>query len=274
MEKDTRQIQLTELEILLKIKEVCEKYQLRYYLAYGTLIGAIRHKGFIPWDDDADIWMPAPDYLKFLKVAPKEFGDEFFLQTAYTDPGYHYLYGKVMKNNTAALVVDEKELDIHWGIYVDIFPLVTISDEHELNEEKKLIKNAVAFIQTEYRKIINYKLTAKLKMLTFVPQFIRKNIGNFYMQKLLSHFSEGDRMMILNHQDFHYIEYEYDDFFGADRKLLFENTLFSVPTNAEKILEQNYGDYMTPPPVNERIGHERYCSAIIFDCDHSYEIYK
>lgn len=96
MHKMTK-LQKIELEILKKIDEVCKKHNIKYWIDSGTLLGAVRHKGFIPWDDDIDIAMLREDYEKFLKVAQKDFGNEYFLQTKNTDKKYPLFYAKVRK---------------------------------------------------------------------------------------------------------------------------------------------------------------------------------
>ena len=89
-----------EKQILCKYIEICEKYHLRYFVAFGTLLGTVRHKGFIPWDDDIDVGMPREDYERFLQIAQKECGEEYFLQTVDTDPEYHLYFAKLRMNRT------------------------------------------------------------------------------------------------------------------------------------------------------------------------------
>ena len=89
-----KRLQDLELEMMLKIDEICKRHDLTYYLMGGTLIGAVRHQGFIPWDDDIDLGMPRPDYEKFLQVAPKELGEEFGILTPYDTEGYPFTFAK------------------------------------------------------------------------------------------------------------------------------------------------------------------------------------
>lgn len=105
------------------VDRVCEKHNILYWLDSGSMLGAVRHNGFIPWDDDLDIKMYRDDYEKFLAVAPQELKKQYFLQTHQTDSEYPLFFAKVRKNNT---FIDEKRyrrLNIHKGIYVDIFPV-------------------------------------------------------------------------------------------------------------------------------------------------------
>lgn len=98
-----RKVQLKQLEIAKEIKRVCEENEIGYFLCYGTFLGAVRHKGFIPWDDDLDLGMLRADYEKFCRIAPSALKPEFCLQTWYTDPNYGLPFGKVMLRNTIYL---------------------------------------------------------------------------------------------------------------------------------------------------------------------------
>ncbi len=116
----------TELELLKKFISVCEKYNLKYYMAGGSLLGAIRHSGFIPWDDDIDIDMPRDDYNKLLEIAKYEFTDPIFFQTTYTEQNYVRPHAQIRNSNTTAIVSHEKGLYFNQGIFIDIFPLDSV----------------------------------------------------------------------------------------------------------------------------------------------------
>ncbi len=120
---DMKLIQNVLLEILLEIDRVCKIYGIHYSLCYGTLLGAVRHKGFIPWDDDLDIAMLRPEYDKFTKVCQSAFKKRFFLVDASTEEAYPYDFAKVVKEQTVYLERGAEYKNIHKGIYVDIFPL-------------------------------------------------------------------------------------------------------------------------------------------------------
>ena len=117
-----RKVQLTQLEIAKEIKRVCEENDIRYFLADGTFLGAVRHKGFIPWDDDMDFGMLRADYEKFCRIAPSKLKPEYCLQTWYTDPNYSLPFGKVMKRGTVYLESKKTRRLKENGFYVDIFP--------------------------------------------------------------------------------------------------------------------------------------------------------
>ena len=127
-----REIQLCTLTILKEVVRICNKHNLTYYLSSGTLLGAIRHKGFIPWDNDIDIEMPIEDYRKFLRIAPKEISSDFFVQTYRSDKNYNLAWTQVRANNTTSLVMKYINWDIHWGMHLDIFPLVGVYTNNRL----------------------------------------------------------------------------------------------------------------------------------------------
>ncbi len=122
-DKTVAEAQKIMLEILQEVHRICQKHHITYWLAAGTLLGAVRHRGFIPWDDDMDIAMTWKDYERFLKIAPSELKEGFFLQTKDTDPAYPFPFAKIRKNNTLLIETGETgEEPYHHGIFLDIFP--------------------------------------------------------------------------------------------------------------------------------------------------------
>ena len=122
-EEEKRFLQTEELSVLNEIKRVCDRNGIKYYITAGTLLGAVRHGGFIPWDDDVDIVMKREDYERFGRICRAELRPGFFYQSEQTERDYPFGFAKVRKDNTS---VREKILDgleIHKGCYVDIFPL-------------------------------------------------------------------------------------------------------------------------------------------------------
>ena len=120
--KTLRQLQLVELKILLEIKRICELANINYFLIGGTLLGAVRHGGFIPWDDDIDIGMLRDDYNRFLDVFPQLSNKEYTLGTYNTDRGHVFSFGKIRLNGTQFREPRNEHILDNQGIYVDIFP--------------------------------------------------------------------------------------------------------------------------------------------------------
>ena len=124
-----------QLEIAKNIKNVCEENNIEYFMVGGTLLGAVRHKGFIPWDDDIDLGMTTENFEKFLEVAPKCLDNRFFLQTSATDSFYFNSFAKVRLNNTHMQEKVTRETKMHDGIFVDIFSY-DVADEKKANSKK------------------------------------------------------------------------------------------------------------------------------------------
>ena len=140
-----RKMQLRILNILVEIDKVCRKHNINYWIDFGTLLGAVRHGGFIPWDDDLDIAMPSDDFRKFLEIAPKELPPSLFVQTKTTEPSYHMLVNKVRDKNSFFITQHEDfTKDYQKGLYVDIFEVKPYP-----NVPKKLQKNIMRW----YKKI-------------------------------------------------------------------------------------------------------------------------
>lgn len=123
-----------ELEILVEVDRICRKHGIEYVIAYGTLIGAIRHNGFIPWDDDVDICMTRENYLRFREVCRTELDERFFYQSHETDKNYFYLFDKIRANGTVFKETFLAEHDIHHGVYLDVFPVDALPDNKYLRK--------------------------------------------------------------------------------------------------------------------------------------------
>ena len=127
-QEDKRKIQLLELEILQEVDAICRRHGINYTMGYGSLIGTIRHDGFIPWDDDVDICLLRKDYVRFKEICKKELSSRFFYQSNDTDPEYYLLYDKIRLNGTVFKESHLSSYNIHHGVYIDIFPIDYIPD--------------------------------------------------------------------------------------------------------------------------------------------------
>lgn len=131
-----RRIQLVELDILLELDRVCRKHQIDYFLCGGTLLGAVRHGGFIPWDDDVDVGFLREDYETFCEVFPKETeNSKYFLQTWKSDPYYLWNYGKIRRLGTEYVRVGQEHMKYRTGISIDVFPYDYLPIDGELQRE-------------------------------------------------------------------------------------------------------------------------------------------
>jgi lipopolysaccharide cholinephosphotransferase len=241
MEIDTRQAQQIMLEILLEIDRICKKYNITYWLDHGTLLGAVRHKGFIPWDDDLDISMLREDYEKFLQIAPKELNYKFFLQTQKTDKYYKNFFAKVRNNFT--LYIDKAEVNknikYNQGIYIDIFPLNCIKKSNlKLFFYKNLIFLSKIFHNRFFKNI-------------FITKFFVKIINSFHCKN----YDKCD-FIVSGGENMEYIIHVPKNYIFPLREVCFENYNFPVPNKYDLYLKSIFGDnYMQLPPQTKRKTH-------------------
>ena len=172
-----REIQLFELQMLKNVVKVCDDNNITYILSSGTLLGAVRHGGFIPWDDDIDIYMPLSDYKKFLKIAQRELGEKYFVQNYKTDKNYSEMWTQIRANGTTSMPVKAYKFDIHYGMCMDIFPAVGVSDapKKKLKQKKALSLNRL-LLHDVYAKAVNEPMNYKLKLIYAIPRCIRRMI--------------------------------------------------------------------------------------------------
>ena len=248
---ESKQIMIDLLDAFAKF---CESHQLRYYLTYGTLLGAIRHHGFIPWDDDVDVMMPRPDYEKFINLTKNGLAPKMRVAAFAMTPGYIYPFAKVIREDT---VLIEEKTNFKTGIYIDIFPVDGLPQSQEARNKhyhKMAILRRVHSLafRLEHRWV-NPFLKIILKILIqlthlYGDQRVLKHIDN--LAKSLD-FDQSETVGI--------IVWGYG---GSEAclktemlpqiELPFETLILKAPANTQAWLKQVYGDYMTPPPENER----------------------
>lgn len=270
-----REVQLCSFTILKEVVRICEKHNLTYYLNFGTLLGAVRHKGFIPWDDDIDIEMPLKDYRKFLKIAPKEISKDFFIQTYKTEHNFNVMWTQVRANNTTSMPLKYKDLDIHWGIHIDIFPLVGISRGKIAQKiQAKGIGIAQILIYKEYMQVCEPEELAKcrnLKKLFILPRWLREFLCGLILKVVLKDPYKAEFCSALERQLSFRIK---SSSYRNQTSVEFEGAFLAAPENYDDILTTIYGDYMTPPPESKRTGHVGELGSIINDVTTDYRVYK
>lgn len=251
-----RKIQMKQLYIAKNIKKICDKYDIKYILNGGTLLGAIRHKGFIPWDDDLDIGMLREDYEKFLKIAKKELGDEFFVQNWDTEINYALPYTKIRLNNTTYIEYNSRNVDIHKGVFVDIFPYDNLSDNKIIQKFQKylskiyihLLLNKCGYDYFNKDKKMIY-LIFKYSSKIFSKEFLKKNLYN-----IMTKYNNINTKKVVNFGGSNNFSRETIDHYWIYDKIYvpFEDTVFLIPAEWDNFLTHFYGDYMILPPENKR----------------------
>lgn len=276
MDSDTlRKVQLVQLDMLLQVDRICKKHNIKYYLIGGSALGAVRHGGFIPWDEDIDIGMFRKDYETFLSVCGESLNDKYFLQTNKTDLEYPILYAKIRANYTTFVEKESKEMGkkIHQGIFIDIFPIDNVPDSKILARIQFLLVHffisiastrAGNFSNNKYKRIIK-----KLYSYIFIRAFkketldsIASNIAAYYKnkptEKVANLFGRYRTKEIVPR-----------DYFGDSRFIEFEGNYLPIPELYHEYLSQIYGDYMKLPPLEKRSIH----NLVYVDLEKSYKEY-
>lgn len=250
------EIKSIQLDILQSIHTFCVENDLRYSLAFGTLLGAIRHKGYIPWDDDLDIMMPRPDYERFINEYPG-YNKRYTLQTYKNDESYFLSLAKVYDNRTEQIIFPTKT-----GVFVDIFPIEGLPDTEEEAEQymkqyTKLIFHDILYTckNNAYRpgnKLFNaIKYLAKRIMYPSRQSGIRKldELRKKYPFEKTSHAG----FVLIETMMKGYLEKK---FFEHYTLIPFEGKEYYAIADYDTFLKMRYGDYMQLPPEEERVpGH-------------------
>ena len=244
------------VDVLRAIDTFCSDKGLRYCLAWGTLLGAVRHNGFIPWDDDIDVWMPRPDYDRFID----EFRDDKYeVLCSSRNEDYPLDFAKLHDSRT---IVEEDGGDGKWGVFVDIFPLDGVPDH---DRGVKLFKKVRAI----RRLVANQRFTYKFKPAKDAG--FAKNVS-IVLGKVIHPFVSLNKVLLA--EDKVMKSYDYDgcplcmDLCDARRPLIFDKDLFRnvepipfedgrflAPVEYDRILTMLYGDYMQLPPEEKRVSN-------------------
>lgn len=252
-----------ELEILIYIDEVCKKNNIKYFLAGGTLLGAIRHKGFIPWDDDIDICMMRDDYNRLINILTDEKSEKYFIQNFRTDPEYPRYITKIRVNGTQFIERQVIDYNMHHGIFIDIFPLDKIRDKNEkkLDFRVNCVKRVLGLrtIRNWNNKHTNNYKRVVAKIIRPFTLLLPLSFYNGLIDYIYGYQNVEDCSYVTNFSS----QYGWRkqtfpiDVYGEGTYLEFEGHKFMAPAKWEVILKSLYGDYMKLPPEEKRnSGHD------------------
>ena len=265
--EDVEEIRKILLDLACEVKKICEENNLRYYLSGGTLLGAVRHKGFIPWDDDIDMHMPRPDYEKFIEIYYKV-GGKNVLHAQELNDRYQYSYIKLAARNTV-LYEKEAHSGVEMGVYLDIFPIDGLGNGTE--DAHKVFKK----IKTPINLLMSYRVDKFRKDVPFYKNVLV--IGASIVAHLFGVKALSKKITTLaKTYDYDTSEYvgSFIDEVGDKRiyskelykgkcELDFEGIKFSVPSGYKTILEMFYGDYMKLPPKEKQVLTHGYDAYIV-----------
>ncbi|WP_077619686.1 LicD family protein [Bacillus sinesaloumensis] len=260
-EEQLKKLHADLLILLLEVDRICKRYDIQYFLSYGTLIGAIRHNGFIPWDDDIDIQMLRKDYEKFTEVCKSELDtSRFFWQSQKTDINYNWVYGKLRLKNTSYIRAGQEHIKQNDGIFLDILPLDNITS----NKFKQAL---LVFICKVCRKILWSQVGKKNarslfgKVLYKVLSFIPRKVPILIFEYFAKFDNKKESSFLVSHNTFGQIYKQ--EWYSKAIWVQYEGHAFRAPIGYDEILSMVYGDYMTLPAVEKRHGH-CYASSIKF----------
>lgn len=257
-------MQLVGLEILTEVDRVCRKHNINYVIFCGTLLGAVRHKGYIPWDDDADVAMLREDYEKFKSVLCDLNPDICFLQDHETDPEYRWGYSKVRRTGTTYIRLGQEHLKNKTGIFIDIFPLddVPKSIPGQMIQDffcyfcRKVLWSEVGKYQEKGIKKMWFSLISNIS-----PNTIYKWLG-YYIKKSNNSTPNRVRNLLFPSIGKLYIHNPINVRYGMPKNWFlerieydFEGHKFYGTKDYDSILKYTYDDYMTLPPVEKRLQH-------------------
>ena len=276
---EMKKVWAVSIDLLQKLLAVCEKHNLKVFAIGGTAIGAVRHKGFIPWDDDIDVAMPRKDYERLLEVAATEFGEPYFLQSTLTDKCfYNRLFVRLRNSNTTGISSNDGPLKCNNGIFIDIFPLDNYKDNLRCNLfiEKSRIQSSVAWNKYHVINMVEKSFIRRI-MYFLSPVILLGSVQKFYKK-------HNDKCLKFQNKKYSLMGIQYVSFIGNPKrwvwpKKCFDETLWlpfeyikiPVASGYDEMLKISFGEYMKFPPketwgkyhsleFNAEIDYKNYCS--------------
>jgi len=270
MKKDYKKdLQLKMLEIIKYMDKLCKKHDIEYYLIYGSALGAVRHKGFIPWDDDMDVGMTYENYKKFIDVCEKELDtSKYFLQRPDNEKNYYLSFMKLRDITTTLIEEGNKGLDITYGVYIDIFPLVGVPKN---KFKKSILSINRAFVLSANLNVINNKIL--FVIFSIIKKLVgRKRILNICFKNCVKYScNDYEDWCCIFDGDGMEINMTTKDIMGKPTIVDFEDTMLPIPEKYDEYLKYRYKDYMKIPSKKEI--REKEHTPYIIDLNTPYKEY-
>lgn len=254
VDEKRKKIWAIELDLLREFDRVCKKYNLKYFMIFGSLLGAIRHQGYIPWDDDLDVAMFREDYERFIEVAKDEFEEPYFLQTPYTDDGYFYSFIKIRNSKTTSISKAFQYQTFNQGIFLDIFPLDYCGETQRVLSEDYVEMKRILTLCSKYMKISNPNIIFKEAERIELEQKQAIEVceeGQKLAKKYCDNPTNNVAITVFTIYDWRKAYFDVKDF--SEIVLCdFEGLKIPIPCGWNNILTRLYGDYMKFPSEEKR----------------------
>ncbi len=266
-----------ELDMVKEFIRICKKYGFTYFAAGGTLIGAVRHNGFIPWDDDIDLMMPRADYEKFVEVAGDELPERYFLQCSDTEKLYYNGHLQIRDNLTTCFTTNsycDLKLSKNCGIFIDVFPYDCVPDDKKQkeNQVKKISK-----LKTRVWRYISGRYGVKnlknfIKTIMYAPYFVFNGCQKIIKEidKLSAKFKDTNKVGLISFAPGYEKEVWDKALFDESVECEFEDIKIAIPKRYDEVLRHEFGDYMQIPEDKAGSVH----GACYFDTENSYTQYR
>lgn len=257
-DKTLRKLRAVQIEMLVEVDRICRKCGIHYNIFCGTLLGAVRHGGYIPWDDDADVAFLRPEYEKFRKACEKELDTtRFYFQDQSNTPGYRWGYGKIRRKGTLFLREHQEHMPYAQGVFIDIAPLDSVPDHYVA----RLWQNFHCFcirkvLWSEVGKVAEKNPVRRwiYKLLSQIPEKTLRRYFQSYVDR-----TNRQRTKLVRELMFPKPNAQYGfcrQWFEESREYLFEGCKLRGVKEYDAYLKATYnGDYMTLPPESERKVH-------------------
>ncbi len=275
MKFNIEKLHSVQLEILKEFSRICNQENIVFYPFYGSLIGTVRHNGFIPWDDDIDVIVRFKDYHALIQNADRIFKEPYFLQTTDTDKQYNAVFAKLRKSDTTLITKQLCNRDINHGVSIDIYPAIKVADDKKARKKQQFFTkiyflthiNAMA---KNHGKVIEILTGAFAR---FVPNGIKKKLEQLSFDIITSYEGTDSKKFYVLSGDSKFIYHTYDcSIFKESEPHRFEDIILKIPKDYDVILRKDYGAYKKLPPKQEQ--GVKLDTFLIFDPDTPYLNYK